>query len=290
MLKIIGTGLTGLVGSRVVELLEDRYEFEYIDRTHDIDIQDREKVVDIITSSDAEIVFHLAAKADVDGCEKDKVKAEKGQAWKINVLGTQNIAEAIQRSGKKLIYISTDFVFDGEKTSSETYTEDDSPNPINWYGKTKHETEQIVSSLQTPWLILRIAYPYRANFKRNDFFRAMLSRLKKGEQVNAVTDHIFTPTFVDDIALALDLLIEDNSTGILHLVGSQSLTPYEAAIKIAKAFGLEESLVQKTSREEFFKNKAPRPYNLSLSNNKIAKLGIAMKSFEEGLLEIKRQM
>lgn len=290
MRKLIGSGLSGLVGSRVTELLKNTYEFEYVDRACGIDIQNREKVIDVITGSDADIVLHLAAKTDVDGCEGDKVKSEKGEAWKINVLGTQNIAEAVQRSEKKLIYISTDFVFDGEKTLDEVYTEDDIPNPINWYGKTKYEAELIVSALDSPWLILRIAYPYRANFQRNDFVRTMLLRLKKGEQVSAITDHIFTPTFIDDITRALDLLIQNNSTGIFHIVGSQALTPFDAANYIAKAFGLKTSLIQKTTRKEFFRNRTPRPYNLSLSNSKISKLGITMKSFEEGLLEIKRQV
>src|SRR3989344_7835855 len=173
-MKILGTGLRGLVGWRVVELLQDRYEFEY----SDIDLTDREEIGNKIKSSSAQIVLHLAAKTDVDGCEKDKVLGENGDAWKINVVGTKNVADACLETNKKLIYISTDFVFDGEK---ESYTEEDIPNPINWYAETKYEGERIVQSLSNPWIILRIAYPYRASFTKNDFFRAILGRLQKGE-------------------------------------------------------------------------------------------------------------
>src|SRR3989344_9155773 len=166
-MKILGTGLTGLVGSRIVELLSDSYEFENISRNTGVDITDKEKIIEKIKSSDAAIVLHLAAKTDVDGCEKDKALGEIGDAWKINVEGTRNVADACRESRKKLIYVSTDFVFDGTR---EAYAEDDTPNPINWYGKTKYEGEKIVQNLLTPWLIVRIAYPYRASFAKLDFF------------------------------------------------------------------------------------------------------------------------
>ncbi len=281
-MKVLGTGLRGLVGSRIVELLKDKYEFEF----SDVDITDRENIINKIKISDAQIVLHLAAKTDVDGCEKDKVLGENGEAWRINVLGTQNVADACLETNKKLIYISTDFVFDGEK---EVYDENDIPNPVNWYAQTKYEGEKIVQNLKTPWIISRIAYPYRAKFERIDFARAILNRLQKGLSVVAVADHIFTPTFIDDIAFALDNLITNNSQGIFHVVGNQSLTPYMAANLIADEFKLDKSKVSKTTRDKFFKDRALRPFQLRLKNDRITKLGVRMKTFEEGLVGIKRQ-
>ncbi|MDP2637741.1 MAG: SDR family oxidoreductase [Candidatus Levybacteria bacterium] len=286
-MKILGTGLTGLVGSRLVELLGDKYEFENLSRSTGVDIVNKENVLEKIKSSDAQIVLHMAAKTDVDGCEKDKTLGEAGEAWKINVEGTRNVADACLETNKKLIYISTDFVFDGEKN---IYVEDDIPNPINWYGATKYEGEKIVKVLETPWIIARIAYPYRANFPKVDFARAILKRLKEGFPVMAVVDHIFTPTLIDDIALGIEDLIQNNGNGIFHVVGSQSLSPYDACFTIAKEFNLDDSRIAEVTRTEFFNNRACRPFQLALKNDRIAKLGIKMHTFEEGIREIKKQM
>lgn len=287
-MKILGTGLSGLVGSRIIELLSDDYEFENLSRSSGVDITDKKVINQAINKSDASLVIHFAAKTDVDGCEKDKVLGENGDAWKINVLGTKNIAEACQNLKKKLIYISTDFVFDGKKDNG--YTEEDSPNPQNWYGQTKYEGEKIVQNLPTPWVIVRLSYPYRSQFSKIDFFRAMLGRLKRGEKLSVVKDHIFTPTFIDDVAFAINKLIKKEVLGIYHVVGSQFLTPFDAAILIAKIFNLNQSLISKTTREEYFKNRATRPLYLGIKNDKIEKLGVEMKTFEEGLKEIKKQL
>ena len=285
-MKVLGTGLDGLVGSRIVELLSDKYEFENLSIGTGLDITDRKAVLQRIKNSKAQVVLHLAAKTDVDGCELDKALGEKGDCWKINVFGTQNVVDGCLRSNKKIIYISTDFVFDGKK---DVYTEEDIPNPINWYAKTKYEGEKIVQSSKTPWIIVRIAYPYRANFTKLDFFRAILKRFQERQSVVAVTDHVFTPTFIDDIAFALDTLIDNNSQGMFHVVGSQSLTPYEAAVLIAKEFDLDTPQISQTTRAEFFNNRAPRSFQLVLKNDKITKLGVRMRTFEDGLGEIKSQ-
>jgi dTDP-4-dehydrorhamnose reductase len=285
--KILGTGLTGLVGSRIVELLSGKYQFEGIGRSAGIDIANKNSVLEKIQNSDGEVVLHLAAKTDVDGCEKDKRLGQDGEAWKINVEGTRNIADACFQTEKKLIYISTDFVFDGTK---DTYFEQDLPNPVNWYAQTKYEGEKIIQELESPWNIVRIAYPYRAKFTKSDFFRSILKRLQEGNPIIAVTDHIFTPTFIDDIAFALDAIINSSSTGIFHVVGSQSLSPFDAAKLIADEFGLDKSNIAKTTRSKFFVDRAPRPFQLALKNDRITKLGIPMRTFEEGLGEIKKQI
>ena len=165
-IPIIGTGLSGLVGSRIVELLSDKYQFEDISLATGIDITDKPAVLMVVQKNQADLILHLAAMTDVDRCEKDKLSGENGDAWKINVNGTQNIVDAAESFNKKVLYISTDFVFDG---NADFYTEDDQPNPINWYAQTKYEGEKIV--LQQPKnLVIRIAYPYRKEFdqKKHD--------------------------------------------------------------------------------------------------------------------------
>ncbi|RJQ36087.1 SDR family oxidoreductase [Candidatus Microgenomates bacterium] len=304
-MKILGTGLSGLVGSRVVELLKEQYEFQNLSYETGIDITNKESIEKAINNSSAQTIIHFAAKTNVDGCEKDKekdlnilmIKDPKEQekeflkektAYAINVLGTKNIAEACNQNGKNLIYISTDFVFDGEK--DEEYTEEDVPNPVNWYAQTKYEGEKIVKNSGIPWAIVRISYPYRSFFERKDFVRAVIGKMEKGEKLNMVTDHIMSPSFIDDIAKALDVIIKSKQTGILHVVGSQFVSPYEAGIIIANIFNFDQSLVLKTSREEYFKGRALRPLYLKLKNDKIEKLGIRMSTLEEGLREVKRQI
>ena len=301
--KILATGLTGLVGSRLTELLGDVYEFDQISLDQGIDILDKEAVSDKFSSSDASLVIHMAAKTNVDSCEADKERdkqilefkntEEKEKAWKsektawaVNVFGTQNIVEVCQKTNKKIIYISTDFVFDGKK---RVYSEEDKPAPVNWYAKTKYEGEKLIQACGLDYIITRIAYPYRAFFERNDFARALILKLQRSENLNAVTDHIMVPTFIDDIVNALDILIKLEQKGIFHVVGSQAITPYEAAVKIAEVFNFDKSLISQTTRREYFTGKAPRPFCLHLKNDKIGKLGIEMSTFDKGIIEVKNQ-
>lgn len=310
--KILGTGLTGLVGSRIVELLQDRYDFENISYETGIDITNKDQVEKIVIDSPARVVLHLAAKTDVDGCEKDKTedmkilryedikkrleawKKEK-TAWAVNVEGTRNIVEACQQTSKKIIYISTDFVFDGENPPTGGYDEEDTPHPINWYAATKYEAEKIVTNSarqnQLPSLICRIAFPYRANFSlKKDLVRAILGKLQNNEPIKMVSDEIITPTFIDDIATALDLLITNGASGIYHIVGSSSHTPVEIGQMITQVFGLEGKLIEETTRKNYFSGRAVRPWKLALKNDKLTKLGIKMSTFKEGLEKIKEQM
>lgn len=285
--NIIGVGITGLVGSRIVELCPE-YSFTNASSETGVDVTNYNTLIDPIEKNSSGIVIHFAAKTNVDSCEEDKSLGKNGQAWKINVFGTENVIKACQKSNKKIIYISTDYVFDGTK---EKYTEEDLPNPINWYARTKYESELLVASSGLSYLICRLSYPYRAKFEpKKDFVRTIINRLKHQERVNLMTDHIFTPTFIDNIAYGLKLLIEKNQTGIFHLVGSEFLTPYDAGQQIAKEFNLDKSLIGKTTSQEYLKNKAPRPLKLSIGNDKITALGAKFLKFKEGLSVLKKQM
>lgn len=286
-ISIIGS--TGLVGSRVVELLKNTYTVIEYNSSTGFDITDSQTLTPLI-QDDSEWVILLAAKADVDGCEADKTLGENGDAWKINVLGPQNIATICKQVGKKLIYVSTDFVFDGKKAESEAYSETDAPNPVNWYGYTKWKGEEMVIQSGAHYCITRLSYPYRSAFdKKKDFVRAIEARLQAQQPIKAVTDHLFTPTFIDDFVLALDTIIGNNVQGIYHTVGSQFLTPYESAQLIAQEFELDSMNISSTTRVEYFAGKADRPFNLALNNDKINALGVKMKRFDEGLVEVKTQ-
>lgn len=288
MPKIFGTGMSGLIGTKIVELLEDKYTFVDLSYATGIDITKPETLEALSNDTESKVVIHMAAKADVDGCENDKALGIEGDAYKINVKGTQNIVDACKKTQKKIIYISTDFVFDGENTPKDGYKETDLPYPVNWYSETKYLGEQAVLNSGLPYILMRIAYPYRSAFPlKKDFVQGILDRLQNQQEIKGVTDHIMNPTYVDDIAHAMDALIQGNHTGIFHVVGSNSITPYDAAIMIAETFGCNKDLITKTTRAEFFKDRAPRPFNLSMNNDKIKQLGVRMRSFREGLIELR---
>lgn len=284
--KILGTGLSGLVGTRVTELLSEKYEFEDLSLDTGVDITNRNSVYTRVRESQANWILHMAAKADVDGCETDKSADKHGAAWMVNVEGTRNIVEAARELGKKVLYISTDFVFDGMQ---DAYSEDDTPRPVNWYGHTKLAGEKIVAAAPAN-IIVRIAYPYRAkNPTKPDFLHAILEKLKAGDEIKVLTDHIITPTFIDDIARAFDLLLAKNAKGIYHVAGSSFVTPYEAAGMIAGQFGFERGLIVGTTINEYYKNRAPRPLQLRIKNAKISTLGVSMVTFADGLRNVVQQ-
>ena len=283
-MNIIGTGLSGLVGSRIVELLMPRYSFEDLSLDTGVDITNERAVRDRITNSSAPWVFHFAAKTDVDGAEKERTLAELSPTWIVNVTATELVVSVCRETGKRLLYFSTDYVFDG--TSSE-YREDAGPNPQGWYAVTKHEGEKRVATLGDCALIVRIANPYRSRSDKPDFARKIIDMLSRGQSVVAPIDQLFVPTFIDDIAAALDVLIKNNASGIYHVVGSQALSPYDAAKKIAQIFSFDPALVGKTTFDVYFQNRAPRPKRAVLKSDKIAKFGIQMHSFDEGLEIIK---
>ncbi|EKE15162.1 MAG: hypothetical protein ACD_12C00125G0002 [uncultured bacterium] len=277
MLKIALTGADGLVGSRIIELLKNDFEFIPLPQSS-MDITNKEQVDNALKNLDFDIFFHLAAYTNVPESETNK-----DLCFKINVDGTRNVFEVVKQKQKKFIYVSTDFVFDG---TNPPYDEDSLPNPTGVYALSKYEGEKVVKDKE---MIVRIAYPYRTNFElKKDFLRTFKSYLENGKPLSMITDSLMTPTFIDDIAFGLKYLFNNFRPEIYHLVGSQSISPYDAVIKVAETFNLDKTLIRKTTYEEYVKGKARLPQFaiiLSKKNN-----FWKMKSFEEGLLEIKLQM
>ncbi|HYK08124.1 MAG TPA: NAD(P)-dependent oxidoreductase [Candidatus Eisenbacteria bacterium] len=290
MKHIIGTGLSGLVGSRIVELLGNDFEFEDISRKTGTDISDKNAVLQRLQGSSAEFVVHMAAYTNVDEAEKDKDLGEESTAWKFNVLGTKNVVEAAETTGKHLVYISTDMVFPGTKPMPERYSEEDATGPVGWYATTKAEAEKVVEKATIPWTIVRIGYPYHMNVEKKGYVLIFKSYLEQGKPIQAISDHYFTPTFIDDLKDVFQIVFQEKLSGIYHAGGKDSMSPYEIAVKVADVFGLDKNLISKTTREEYFLGKAPRAFNLSLSSGKIESLGVKLRGFEEGLLEIRKQL
>ena len=281
-MKILGTGLSGLVGSRVVELLTPDFSFENLSLETGVDITDKGSVDGYFSKSDAPWVFHMAAYTDVQGAEKDK-----DAAWNVNVLATEHIAQNCRKLGKKLLYIDTDYAFDGKK---KTYTEKDTPHPLGWYAKTKTEGAKRVLGLGDKGLVIRISNPYRAHpVGKKDWVHKMLERLQEGQSISGTTDQLFAPTFIDDIAVSLRALVKAQAHGIYHVVSAPALSPYHAALTVAEVFSFDKKLVTQTTFAEMFFNRAPVPQYAALKNDKIQSLGVEMHAFSEGVAEVKKQ-
>lgn len=269
-MNIAITGATGLVGSGIIHILKK--DFHFIPLTHDtLDITDLSQVQNTLKNIDFDIFLHLAAYTNVDGAEN-----ERAQAHAINVVGTQNLFRTTKEIGKKFIYFSTDFVFDGR---NPPYTEDSLPHPIGYYGQSKWEGEQELKDEAT---IVRISYPYGSKMgTKLDFVQRIKSLLEQGKELTMITDGAMTPTYINDIAYALSFILKNPLPQIYHLVGSQSVSPFESGQMIAKRYGLPLELVKPISYEEYMKGKALRPRFSEIQS--INNTFHTMKSFTDGL-------
>lgn len=276
-IRIAGTGLDGLVGSRIVDLLKDDVDFIPLPQTK-MDIADPRQTASTIKALNFDLFLHMAAYTNVDGAE-----IEKETARTINVDGTKNVFDAISSLKKPFVYISTDFVFDG---ASPPFDENSPPHPISYYGQTKYEGEKIVRDRA---MIVRLSYPYRTAFAhKTDIVRNILSLLKEKKPIKGIIDQLLTFTFIDDIAYALEHLFNHYSPEIFHIVGANNLSAYDAIHLIGNIFQLDTSLVTKTTYDEFYTGKAERPQKGIIISKK--NTFYQMKSFEEGLKEMKKQL
>ena len=283
--EILGTGLDGFVGSRVVEL---NPQYEFINLIYpQADITKIETLETFFQNSTADTLIHFAAFTDTKAAWEQKFDTNS-PCFKVNVEGTKNVAQLCKKYNKHLIHISTDYVFNGQK--NVPYNENDLPNAMEWYGQTKAMAEKI--ALDAGATVVRISFPYRKEFPlKVDFIRGYINKLQSSEPLNLFTDQTITPTFIDDIAHGLDIIIQQKPAGIFHLVGSSSHSPYEIAQEVARIFNLDSSLIHPSSLEKYLiDNPTARPFgkNQSLSNQKIKdELGISMRTLTNGLEAIK---
>jgi len=276
-LKVATTGLTGLVGSRIQEVLNDDFEFIEISQKN-VDITNRDAVIDYFKNVQADVLLHLAAYTDVDACELNKEVA-----WNINVEGTRNLLDCAEKKKMHFIYMSTGFVFDG---MNPPYLEDSLPHPISYYGVTKYEGEKIVAD---KGMTIRIDYPYGSKVAhKKDVVESIITALQEKKPIKGIVDQIFTPTYIDDIAHSLNYLMHNFQPEIYHLVGADSLSGMEVIKTIGEVFDLETEDLASTTYDEFYKNKAPRPKNniMKTSQNTF----FQMKSFKEGLQDLKSRL
>jgi dTDP-4-dehydrorhamnose reductase len=291
MKKILIFGGSGLVGSRFIELHKGNFYIK-APSAAEVDITNPDDVLKVLEEFDCDCVVNFAAYTSVEEAEKDKDNKD-GLCFKINVLGAKNIALVCKRFDKHLVHISTEYVFDGQKSDSP-YTEDDKPNPLNWYGKTKYLGELAVLEKDAASVIVRISMPYSARYElKKDVARFFLEQLKLGNHVKAISDQKITPTIVSDIANALAVILEKQSTGIYHVSSKDFITPLEFVEKIARVFGLDNSIITSVGIDEYNKTKKAKLLKYSwLNPNKFENEfgGHILHNIDEGLNIFKKDL
>ncbi len=245
-----------------------------------LDITKKDDVFEAFHKIKPELVINSAAMADVDLCEK-----EKEMAMLVNGHAVKWLSSISKCIGAKFVQISTDYVFDG---STGNYREDDKPNPINQYGKSKLVGEE--NALKNDGIILRIEMPYGINIAKNKnvFFESVVKNLRERKNINAAVDQIISPTFVEDIPKAIEILVEKNTHGIFHLASKEHFSRFEFVNIIADVFNFDKTNIKPVKLEDF-KMLAKRPKNTFLNTDKIAKL-YEIKPIKENLEKIKNEI
>ena len=290
-MKIMILGANGFTGRRILKRLapthqvracslhpdilsEEDYQFQTLNMV-DTDATDT-----LLKDFQPEVIINASALSVVDYCEQ-----HPEEAYALNVSTVKHLAEYSQANSCRLIHLSTDFVFDG--TASEAYKETDSPNPVNYYGKTKRWSEEAIEETCTNYAIARVEVVYGKPFpgQHGNIVHLVKSRLGNGQGIRVVSDQFRSPTWVEDIARAIESLLSEKHQGIYHICGRETLSVADIAYRTAKYFGLDTSLIQTVTTEEM--NEAtPRPLFSPMSTEKaFREFGYQPSKLEEGLIE-----
>lgn len=294
-MKVLITGANGLLGQHLIKiLLEKNYEVFATGRGaprisfeeykgyayHEMDIADGNSVSRTMSELKPAVVIHAAAMTQVDDCELNPQQCER-----INVQGTANVLMEAEQFASHFIYISTDFVFDGEKGN---YTEEDDLKPISYYGFTKMQAEGIVQTSDIPWSIVRTCLVYGNVLQgtRSNIISWVRDNLQQERDIRVVSDQLRTPTFVEDLAKGILLIIEKKAEGIFHLSGKDMLSPYDMAMQTAALLQLNAKHIEKVDASTF-KQPGKRPPKTGFIIEKARnELGYEPLSFEEGLKKL----
>lgn len=290
-MRILLTGANGFLGHTLVPLLlqkghsviatgkgENRLHFPALPpfSYRSLDFTDAAEAERIVALTAPEVVIHAGAMTRVDECEQ-----QPEDAWRCNVNGTLQLLEAAAALKAFFLFVSTDFVFSGEKGM---YTETDATGPVNFYGRTKLEAEERVMRYPSDWAIVRTCLVYGKPVEgRANILSVLHQKAEKGETYAVVDDQFRTPTLVDDLAAGIWAIAEKKATGVFHISGDELLTPYRMALRTAAFMGTDPGLFKRVTASDF-SQPALRPprtgFNLAKAKRE---LGYQPHSFDEGL-------
>ena len=255
MKKVLITGANGLLGQKLVYGLKSRNDIELlatgmgqnrlIDQTNysfqSLDITNEKEVNQTLKQFSPHVIINCAAMTNVDACELNQK-----QCWDVNVSGVKHLANAVAKLGTHFIHLSTDFVFDGE---DGPYNENDIPNPLHYYAKSKLESEKIVKENCSNWSIARtiIIYGITDNMSRSNLVLWAKGEIEKGNTINVVNDQFRSPTLAEDLAKGCISIMDKNAHGLFHLSGPTSYSILEMVYMVADFYNLDKSLINPVS-------------------------------------------
>jgi dTDP-4-dehydrorhamnose reductase len=252
-MRIVITGSKGMLGYDLVERLKMRYVIIGFD-LDDFDIVDGD-VIGYISKQKPDFLFHLAAYTNVD-----KAEEERKRVYNVNVNGVRNIAMACKAMDIPMVFISTDYIFDGTKETP--YTEDDYPKPINYYGETKSEGEKLITKSLKKFFIVRTSWLFGKNGK--NFVKTITSIPMKKESIEVVDDQYGSPTYTRDLAVSLELFLQSEQYGIYHITNRGSCSWFDFAKMIVLFSGRKTTVIP--IKSDVLMRPAKRPQNSVLDN------------------------
>lgn len=297
-MKILITGSNGLLGQKLVSLLYLKPEITLIatarganrDEIYEdyiyesMDITSEENVLTVFRKHKPDAVIHTAAMTHVDQCELNK-EACVDQ----NITAVKHIVNACKEVGAFLLHVSTDFIFDG---THGPLTEDEAPNPVNYYGWTKWEAEKAVGNSGLKWAIARtvLVFGVVQDMSRSNIVLWVKNNLEQKKEINVVNDQWRTPTLAEDLAMGCWLIVEQQATGIFNISGEEMLSPYELAHTVADIWKLDNALI-KQADSSTFTQPAMRPPKTGFIIDKAKKqLGYKPHTLKEGLELVREQL
>ena len=224
-----------------------------------MDLLNHETISNVLFEIKPDVVIHLGAMTGVDLCEK-----EESMAFDINTKATQIIAQQCSTLNTFLVYVSTDYVFDG---NSGMYYEDSVPNPLSVYGKSKLEGEKMIQTFSSDWCIARTSTPFGLHPTKKSFPIWVIENLQKQKQIDVLTDQFTSPTYVPSLSRMLIEISERHLTGIIHVAGASKISRYEMASLVSDKLGLDGKLLREISINDI-KWEAQRPKDSSLNVSK----------------------
>lgn len=278
-MRIVITGSDGMLGSDLMRVLGQKHRVIGLTRK-DANITEFDKTVKAISDLKPELVIHCAANTHVDGCEQ-----YPESAYSANGLGTRNVAVGCQKAGAAMVYISTDYIFDG--TKPEPYLEWDQPSPINVYGRSKLIGEQYTASLLSRYYIIRTSWLYGR--RGRNFVAMVLRRAEEGKPLSVVDDQVGSPTYTLDLAGKIGEIIERERYGIYHVTNSGTCSWYQFAQKIVEISGHKLEIRPVKSSE--YRTPARRPANSVLRNLALELEGIGiLRHWQEAVEDFIREL
>lgn len=283
-MRVLVTGASGQLGKDVVVLFQQKGHDVMGCSRSELDITNLEQCQQVINGFQPDSIIHCAAYTAVDAAETDI-----DGAYKVNAAGTRNVAVAAEKAGAKMVYISTDYVFNGR--SSVPYQEYDNTDPQSIYGKSKRAGEVLTQSLSSRYFIVRTSWVY--GLHGNNFVKTMLRLGQEKPQLQVVNDQKGSPTYTVDLARFLEELVQTEKYGVYHASNSGCCTWYEftqAIFEEARKLGFQITAQVEPCTTEQFARPAPRPANSVMDHLSIRTNGLTdLKVWREGLVDFLMQ-